>query len=91
MIWVYAESKWMTEFAVVLGNILRREKISFDKKPFKAHLTLIRMKTPYGVQMPNVRTEIGEDVGIDSVELMESTLTSDGPVYTTLFSEKTVK
>lgn len=89
MVWVYAESAWMTEFAAILANILRRERISFDKKPFKAHLTLARMKIPTGIAMPDIRTEIGEEVRIKSVELTESILKPDGPVYMTVFSEKT--
>lgn len=88
MVWAYANSDWMDRFSKLLADSLQKRNISFDQKPFKAHLTLIRMKGSRGLAMPDIRTDICEEVGVESVELVESVLMPSGPVYTDIFSKK---
>jgi len=88
MVWAYANSDWMDRFSKFLADSLRKRNISFDQKPFKAHLTLIRMKGPRGLVMPDIRTNIDEEINIESVELVESVLMPAGPVYTDIFSKR---
>lgn len=88
MVWACADSEWMRKFTAILANKFSARNISFDKKPFKEHLTLIRLKKPFGTAAPDIRTVIGEEIGINGVSLNESILTADGPIYTTISSFK---
>lgn len=64
---------------------LKKEKISFDEKPFRAHLTLGRLKKPQNL------TEVIKKVKIEQVSfitnqisLTQSQLTPTGPFHTNL-------
>ncbi len=77
-----------------ISDDLARNDFSFDKKPFKAHLTLGRVKEGCAVsadQMEKMR-EIVESAPVSSsslerVTLFESQLRPGGPVYTGLYDK----
>lgn len=69
------------------------EKIKFkvDKNPFNSHITLARVKEwEWRAIEPEERPEVGEDIEliftVESIEVMESELTRQGPRYTVVES-----
>jgi 2'-5' RNA ligase len=55
-----------------------------EKRPFAPHLTLARVKAPGKLRGLSWEVEMEEVVvGITAVHLIESQLTSQGPIYTT--------
>ncbi|MEC9491253.1 RNA 2',3'-cyclic phosphodiesterase [Flexistipes sp.] len=68
--------------------------ISFDEKPFRIHLTLLRVKKLYDkdafldkINKVNKFFQ-KERVKLDAIHLIKSSLTSKGPVYETLYNKK---
>lgn len=61
-----------------------------ETKPFSPHLTLARIKSPRGCDAlvrrvtSQAKVEIPGELRIDSVELMRSELSAQGPAYTVL-------
>lgn len=83
MIWVFAKSAWMAEFAKKLETELLRANVGYDPKPFTSHITLIRIKDFFG-KKPKIARRVDKDMEIKKVSLMESFLTREGSEYDTL-------
>lgn len=63
-----------------IGEALEGLGFEIDKRPFRLHLTLGRVKFKTSLQIPNFIIQSSE-FKIPSVDLMASTLTSEGPIY----------
>lgn len=78
----------LTPIVQELRNGLNRLGISPDEKRFKAHLTLARIKQPIGLErlLGELERFKFEPIKITfkRMELIESTLTPQGPIYKTL-------
>lgn len=78
----------LTPIVQELQNGLRGLGISPDEKRFKAHLTLARIKQPLGLErfLEELERFKFEPIQItfDRMELIESILTPQGPIYKTL-------
>lgn len=57
--------------------------IRFDRKPFKAHITLGRKVNLQNVRLSSIEVPQLE-IPVDGITLYKSVLTSDGPIYTEL-------
>ncbi|MDD5341202.1 MAG: RNA 2',3'-cyclic phosphodiesterase [Patescibacteria group bacterium] len=66
-----------------IGKILELLEFEIDPRPFRLHLTLGRVKSKTSIQIPNFIIHNSE-FAIQSIDLMESELTSNGPIYTIL-------
>ena len=80
----------LTDIVAKLQEELGQLGIGTDDKRFKAHLTLGRVKQPRGIE--RLAEELDRfkfepiDIVFDRLELIESTLTPQGPIYRTLGS-----
>jgi 2'-5' RNA ligase len=63
-----------------IGTILRSLGFETDPRPFRLHLTLGHIKFKTILQIPNSQLPIS-NFQINSIDLMESTLTPSGPIY----------
>ncbi|MBN1325938.1 RNA 2',3'-cyclic phosphodiesterase [Candidatus Falkowbacteria bacterium] len=66
-----------------IGKALEILEFEIDPRPFRLHLTLGRVKSKINLQIPNFQFPIS-NFKITSIDLMESELTSNGPIYTIL-------
>ncbi len=74
----------MRELFDAVEEELAREGYEREGRPFKAHLTLGRLKRPArGIDLPAPGDEFGEMV-VDEVRLVESVLSNKGPSYASL-------
>ncbi len=87
MVWAFAKSAWMSAFAKNLEQELTSTNVSFDKKPFNGHITLIHIRD-YFASKPKIIQKIDEKITITSVSLMESVLTPNGPIHNSLVEFK---
>ncbi len=62
------------------GKALEWLGFKIDKRPFRLHLTLGRVKFKTSVQIPKFSFQLSE-FSIQTIDLMESNLTSQGPIY----------
>jgi 2'-5' RNA ligase len=63
-----------------IGESLAQSGFKINKKPFRLHLTLGRVKFKTAIQIPNLQYPI-TDFQINSIDLMESNLSPQGPTY----------
>ncbi|MBD3359893.1 MAG: RNA 2',3'-cyclic phosphodiesterase [Candidatus Buchananbacteria bacterium] len=63
-----------------IGESLAQLGFKIDKRPFHLHLTLGRVKFKTTVQIPNLQYP-NSNFQIDSIDLMESQITLQGPIY----------
>ena len=82
---------------IIAANILPSEKlkqlhqcvaskaadlqIDYDNKPFKPHITMARLKTK---QLIDFDIDLSSKVPVSKVQIMQSDLTSEGPIYHSL-------
>lgn len=66
-----------------IGDELQKIKIYIDNRPLKAHFTLARVKEPYHFKIDDIKI-ITINFKVLSVDLMESKLTPQGPIYNIL-------
>jgi 2'-5' RNA ligase len=66
-----------------IGQTLKILEFEIDPRPFRLHLTLGRVKSKTSFQIPKIEVSSSK-FQISSMDLMESNLTSSGPVYTIL-------
>ena len=74
------------KFQKLLGDQLRQNGIAADNRPWRAHITLGRVKDP-GANTPCRMDDAGRPAGafdVDTYDLMCSKLRREGPEYTTL-------
>jgi len=74
-----------------IGEALKKLEFGIDHRPFKLHLTLGRIKFKTSLQIPNLiipafalQASAGRhnsEFRIQSIDLMESELTPNGPIY----------
>jgi len=85
------------ETLTALANTLSKELavLGFheEERPFEAHLTIGRLKSP--ISKPELITALKElenkDLGhmtVENIKLVQSTLTKQGPIYKDLFAAK---
>lgn len=66
--------------------------IEKDEKDFKAHITLARLnyikkgKTDFEKIFSNIKIDATPDISVEALHLYQSNLTSNGPIYTKLYS-----
>jgi 2'-5' RNA ligase len=63
-----------------IGKAIELLDFEIDSRPFRLHLTLGRVKFKTSLQIPNFRIHNSE-FRIQSIDLMESNLTPQGPIY----------
>ena len=63
-----------------IGDALNILGFEIDARQFRLHLTLGRVKFPTDLQIPNLQFPI-TNFPIHSIDLMESELTPNGPIY----------
>lgn len=66
-----------------IGKALEILEFEIDPRPFRLHLTLGRVKSKTSFQIPKIEVPSSK-FQVSSMDLMESELTSNGPVYTIL-------
>ncbi len=66
-----------------MGQALEILEFEIDPRPFRLHLTLGRVKSQIAIQIPSFQFPVS-NFQVDTIDLMESNLTSDGPLYTIL-------
>ncbi|MCA1980997.1 MAG: RNA 2',3'-cyclic phosphodiesterase [Calditerrivibrio sp.] len=75
-----------------LRDFIKKEKISFDEKPFKGHITICRIKKLLDPGDFYDRIKIFSNINIDfrfrSISFFESKLTPDGPIYKNIFRKE---
>lgn len=88
ILWIGLKSKKLLELNSLLEKAFTEKNFKEDKRKFKPHLTVARVKSK-----PNegIKKVFGErfdkhykDIKVKHVELIESKLTSKGPVYETI-------
>ena len=91
VLWIGARSEGnhLQELEQKISRLVSAFGIPADDRPFRAHLTLGRIKgKPPGIDLLNrlekTDTRFGS-VAIDRVFMMQSRLTPEGPIYTVLF------
>lgn len=90
IIWLDIISKDLIPLQQQIHNQLSQLLALPVEKPFQPHLTLARVKTPIPTQMmpnlsdTNTKVPVFSPIVVKSVDLMESQLTSKGPIYTCL-------
>ncbi len=90
-------SDYLRKIHRLVTNDLIRNGFPADNKPFKAHLTLARVRDGNTVTEPQMAhlkelasTLTVEDSPLDRIILFESQLRPGGPVYTSLYEKKLV-
>jgi len=63
-----------------IGESLEKSNFEIDTRPFRLHLTLGRVKFTTSLQIPDLQFPIS-NFQIQSIDLMESNLTPQGPIY----------
>jgi len=77
----------LNTLALKIRKLLKKQKINFDQKPFVPHLTLGRLKKPQNVSEILSKIKIlRQNFFVYQLLLIQSTLTSQGPIYKTLRS-----
>jgi 2'-5' RNA ligase len=66
-----------------IGQALEILEFEIDPRPFRLHLTLGRVKSKTTFKVPDLQFPIS-NFRVDTIDLMESNLTSSGPIYTIL-------
>lgn len=94
VIFLKGHSEYLEEIQRNMQNRFMMSEIDFDKKPFRIHLTLQRIKKLYeknafldkikkiNKYFPN------EKVSIENIQLIKSILKPDGPKYETVYNIK---
>lgn len=72
------ENKTITDLQAAMGVELKKLNIEIDNRPWQAHLTLGRAKDPIAIKLKEIQPFSFE---IESIELMESHLSSEGADY----------
>ncbi|MEW6680866.1 MAG: RNA 2',3'-cyclic phosphodiesterase [bacterium] len=89
VIWIGIE-KGCDSLSLIANSVeTSLEKIGFPKeeRPFSAHLTLARIKNPQKTNLLSPylsKRFIIDEMGVKEIMLIESKLTPNGPIYTTL-------
>jgi 2'-5' RNA ligase len=73
--------------ALKIRKGLTKEKVWFDPKPLKAHLTLGRVKKPQNLTEAVRKTKVKQvEFTAEKITLTKSQLANSGPAYTSLFT-----
>jgi len=81
------EEEKLAQLSEKIKDGLRKEKIGFDEKPFRPHITLARFKDIGSKQQKALRAEVGAiklpkmKFAAKEIMLVESQLTPTGPIY----------
>jgi 2'-5' RNA ligase len=67
----------------ITGDLLKTNNIDFDRREFRPHITLGRIKQAKQVKISLAR-QLALPLNVDRVVLYQSTFTESGPVYTKL-------
>ena len=90
VVWIGAElGEPFKDILSDLDGMLEASSISYDMKPFKAHVTIGRVKTPSGALTSILNDERSTDFGSFScpkILLMKSDLTQNGAVHSVIAS-----
>lgn len=90
VIWLGVESDKIDDLAKETEKAYTEKGFKDRKRPYKAHLTIARVKQKPGSDIKKIFTEKHDreykEIKIQSAELIESELTSEGPVYKTVES-----
>lgn len=78
------ESKIIYKLQKSLVDKFNRLGLEIDQRPWKAHITVARVKDRGPIKGVDHDIEPGNKWTVGSVDLMESVLTPQGPVYTIL-------
>ncbi len=85
VVWVDVESNELMDLESKLGGELVKRGFKSRKRDYKPHVTVARVKSKPGARMREVLEGKFDkhyiDINVESVELMESKLTPEGPVY----------
>jgi len=77
----------LNTLSLKIQKSLKNKKIYFDQKPFVPHLTLGRLKKPQNLNGSLSKIKIPRlKFFINQLNLIQSTLTPQGPIYKTLAS-----
>jgi len=94
VIFIRGHSEYLRKIHQDMQNEFEKLGISFDKKPFSIHLTLLRVKKLYEKdtfldKINNINKFFHrEEVKFDTIHLIKSTLTTEGPEYETVYNKK---
>lgn len=84
---IYSPSKEIYKLHYNLSKVLKNNNIEFDKRNYRPHLTLIRIKSISEKYVDNIESfryfDFGELENY-SVKLIQSILTPKGPIYKSL-------
>lgn len=89
VIWIGVEKKAEEKMTKIHNDIVARLDgiVPFDRKPFRAHLTIARVKSGRNREQliklitEHADDEFGEET-LDTLKLKQSSLTPSGPIYT---------
>lgn len=70
-----------------IGEALEVLGFEIDKRPFRLHLTLGRVKFKTGLQLPDFKLQTS-DFRVQKIELMSSQLNPGGPIYSVITNYK---
>lgn len=94
VIFLKGYSEYLLKIQQDMKNEFERVGFNFDKKPFRIHLTLLRVKKLYDkdafLYKINSINKLfkREEVKFDTIHLIKSTLTPEGPEYETIYNKK---
>jgi len=81
------EIEKLNTLVLKIQKALKKQKIAFDQKSFVPHLTLGRLKKPQNLDRLLSKTKISQlEFFAEKLNLIQSILTSQGPIYKTLTS-----
>jgi 2'-5' RNA ligase len=89
VIWIGVDNKAEEQMSKIHNDIIARldGTVPFDRKPFRAHLTIARVKSGRNKEQlvklitEHADEEFGQET-LDTLKLKQSSLTPSGPVYT---------
>lgn len=93
-VYIKCESDPLSEYRENLRELLRGEKVPFDDKEFRMHMTLCRIrdvKDKSGLNnfiKSHQATFQTNHFNVESIVLYKSSLTQSGPIYSPLFEMK---
>lgn len=73
-----------------LDELLKKNNIVFDEKPFKPHLTLGRFKEEINTIVIPENIKFNITFEVKSIHLMQSILLKQGPIYNVIYTAKLI-
>lgn len=98
VIWMGGQSRQLNNLGQQLRAELKRAKLNYDEKKFSAHLTLGRVKFITEKNLSIIKQQLTRQdnnhfatIKVETVEIMESELTTHGPTYQVIASFKLLR